>query len=157
MRRTYNAPTILVKDESLVGIEFDADAVAEHECGIKGIRALFGSTGNMSKVTKVPSKMCFEERGGYGFLSVGWVPFDKERSVYQQLPFEFHNAYFENKRTPKPGFCIGAWDENCFGVLSSSSHYLKQLYEIIMAKDAIVAFGYNSANNLFMGSGFYDY
>lgn len=145
----------LLKNENghLIGINLGADYCAEHEWGIKGLKALFGIEGKgygieRRTATKVPSdktwpnqeeKSCVKlfERQDYTALVVSEYVEEKYFNLGNcNLAFGKYDLERSTLKT--------AWDEKSFGIAAADKEgrlAIKALYEAILAKDIVIWLG----------------
>jgi len=145
--RKANDSKFVFDGDVLVGINLGADFTSEHEWGIDGIKRLFGIASgpkdwgvDRRKITKVPDTITFGWTAGYDGKGEGFYLLDMWHentpnfAKYSELR---PNTYLKNTLA-----C--AWDNESFGVFSTSTSeigYLHEIYDAFLNSNGAILLG----------------
>ncbi len=143
--------------EGIIGVNLGWDFVAEHENGIDGIKRDFGlglekSLGfEKRRNTQVPGNLTFIDEGSAALFSGGYLDYDSIRSLLKndlKLTTRVMTRINPARLTSvdKKLDITAAWDWDSFGVAVSQEHHgvLKNIYDAILNKNAIIMLGGSS-------------
>lgn len=140
MRRGQQPCFIAADDGSVIGVSLGSDFCAEHEWGIKSLRAAFGLPDSEEvfglgrrQITKVPTGLQWfmkDGTSGFGFVS-----------PYCRKPDE----YLRDELRSWGGTTLaGAWSDTDFGAASTDAAeiaYLREVFDAFMQKDGAIFMG----------------